>query len=317
MSILIILLFLSTILYTKTIATAFVFNPSLKESSPLIFTHTAGINCWHLFENKIFRHQQPASANKRKKNASSDSSLTSLSFRLNSVFGTVEYSDVLYDDTSTAFDAWEWTSNMGAPAALIATAVLVTLSETRLETIPKKSDKPWIRFMKRLMRLLLMSSFAFEVTSIFVGNMTGSMLLGHGSQPSPKKLVGYGSPLRLLYHHYEFEYLFTQISFLQGLIHWLGAVIVELLLPKPTETMSARRMNKCLASWLVTLVLIIISFYNNHINFYSDYATMLRRFFVLLLKRQRFKPMGLLYIPSFIFSQVLTWQAFVSPPKED
>mmetsp|Transcript_35516 Transcript_35516/g.38468 ORF Transcript_35516/g.38468 Transcript_35516/m.38468 type:complete len:204 (+) Transcript_35516:49-660(+) len=203
MSILIILLFLSTILYTKTIATAFVFNPSLKESSPLIFTHTAGINCWHLFENKIFRHQQPASANKRKKNASSDSSLTSLSFRLNSVFGTVEYSDVLYDDTSTAFDAWEWTSNMGAPAALIATAVLVTLSETRLETIPKKSDKPWIRFMKRLMRLLLMSSFAFEVTSIFVGNMTGSMLLGHGSQPSPKKLVGYGSPLRLLYHHYE------------------------------------------------------------------------------------------------------------------
>jgi len=115
----------------------------------------------------------------------------------------------------------------------------------------------------------------------------------------------------------RFEYLFTQISFLQGLIHWLGAVIVELLLPKPTETMSARRMNKCLASWLVTLVLIIISFYNNHINFYSDYATMLRRFFVLLLKRQRFKPMGLLYIPSFIFSQVLTWQAFVSPPKED
>lgn len=26
------------------------------------------------------------------------------------VFGTIEWSDLLYDDTSTAFDAWEWTN---------------------------------------------------------------------------------------------------------------------------------------------------------------------------------------------------------------
>jgi hypothetical protein len=113
------------------------------------------------------------------------------------------------------------------------------------------------------------------------------------------------------------EYLFTQISFLQGLIHWLGAVICELLLPKPTETLSAKRMNKCLASWLVTLVLFIMAFYNDHINFYSDYATMLRRFFVLLFRRNKFRPMSLLYVPSFIFSQVLTWRAFTSSPKDD
>ena len=48
-------------------------------------------------------------------------------FRLPSVFGTVEFRDVLYDDTSSAFDAWEWTSNMGAPAALIAAYVLHVL----------------------------------------------------------------------------------------------------------------------------------------------------------------------------------------------
>ena len=117
--------------------------------------------------------------------------------------------------------------------------------------------------------------------------------------------------------HLRLEYLFTQISFLQGLIHWLGAVICELLLPRPTETLSAKRMNKCLASWLVTLVLFIMAFYNDHVNFYSDYASMLRRFFVLLFRRNTFRPMSLLYVPSFIFSQVLTWRAFTSSPKDD
>lgn len=119
------------------------------------------------------------------------------------IFGLIEWNDVLYDDTSLAFDAWEWTSNMGAPAALIAAAVLVTLSETRLVTAPVKTDKRWIRFTKRLMRFLLMSSFALEVASIFVGNMTGSMLLGHGGQSVASKVVGYSAPLQLVHHHHE------------------------------------------------------------------------------------------------------------------
>ena len=120
----------------------------------------------------------------------------------NKIFGTIEWSDVLYDDTSTAFDAWEWTNGMGAPSALIAAAVLVTLSETRQETAPSRQDKQWIRFIKLLMRFLLLSSFALEVSSIFVSNVTGSMLLGKGPQMA-EKLVGYGSPLQLLRHHHE------------------------------------------------------------------------------------------------------------------
>ncbi len=120
----------------------------------------------------------------------------------NKIFGTIEWSEVLYDDTSTAFDAWEWTVNMGAPAALVAAAVLATLSETRASTTPRRNDKPWIRFTKRIMRFLLLSSFALEVTSIFVGNMTGTMLLGHGAQAA-EKLVGYDAPLQLLHHHHE------------------------------------------------------------------------------------------------------------------
>jgi len=231
-------------------------------------------------------------------------------FRLPSVFGTVEFRDVLYDDTSSAFDAWEWTSNMGAPAALIAAAVLVTLSETRAGTTINKTDEPWTRFLKRMMRFSLMTSFALEVTSIFVGNMTGSMLLGHGAQTCAKKMAGYCSALQLLHHHFEFEYLIVQISFLQGLIHWLFAVICELLLEKTGETAPDAWLNKCLASWLFSLVLFIMAFYNDHINFYSDYASMIRRFFVLLFKNYRFRPMSLMYLPSLFYSFVLTWKAF-------
>ena len=122
---------------------------------------------------------------------------------ISDVFGAIEYNDLLYDDTQTAFDGWEWTANMGAPAALIAAAVLVTFGETRRDTVPLKTDKRWVRFTKRMMRFLLMTSFASEVISIFVGNMLGSMLLGHEAQNIIKKRIGYGAPLTLVHHHHE------------------------------------------------------------------------------------------------------------------
>ena len=55
----------------------------------------------------------------------------------------IELANLLFDSTSTAFDAWEWTANLGAPAALVAGAVLVTLSETREAMQPRKTDKNW------------------------------------------------------------------------------------------------------------------------------------------------------------------------------
>jgi hypothetical protein len=123
------------------------------------------------------------------------------------------------------------------------------------------------------------------------------------------------SPLQRL------EFLTTQICFLQGLFNWLGAVAIELLLPKPSETTSAKRMNKCLAAWLLTFILYMLAFYNNHLSFYSDYTTMLRRFVVLFVKdfilANPFRPLSLLYGPSFAISSFLTWRAFTSRPDED
>ena len=49
------------------------------------------------------------------------------------------------------------TANLGAPAALIAGAVLVTLSETRESMQPKKSEKRWIRLAKQWFRFLIVS----------------------------------------------------------------------------------------------------------------------------------------------------------------
>ena len=115
--------------------------------------------------------------------------------------------------------------------------------------------------------------------------------------------------------------LTTQICFLQGLLNWLAAVAVELVLPKDKETKSARRMNKCLAGWLASMMIWMLAFYNHHLSFYSSYGSCVRRFLVLFLKRyvfqQPMRPMSFLYIPAFFYSCWLTVKAFRSPPEQD
>lgn len=230
----------------------------------------------------------------------------------------IELAGVLYDSTSTAFDAWEWSANLGAPAALVAGAVLVTLSETRPAMVPRKRDKKWVRSIKLYCRLLLLSSFALEVISIFVSTVTGTVLLSHGEQVAAKA-VGYTSPLALLHHHHEFEYLTIRIAFLQGLFHWLAAVALEMIIPKEGEGVTARKMNMFMASCLLSLILWMLAFYNHHISFYGNYGTMVMRYFALFYKRffATFRPMSILYGPSVLVSAVLGWKAFRSNPELD
>mmetsp|Transcript_19680 Transcript_19680/g.30344 ORF Transcript_19680/g.30344 Transcript_19680/m.30344 type:complete len:312 (-) Transcript_19680:81-1016(-) len=263
------------------------------------------------------KQQPPSNLFRRQDLAHKKQSSTS---KLYGAFGGLELSNVFYDSADMAFNAWEWTANLGAPAALVAGAVLVTLSETREEFAPKSSDKRWVRIGKLLCRFLLATSFGLEVVSIFVSTVTGSVLLGHG-EASKAAAVGYASCLGLLQHHHEFEFLTIQIGFLQGLLHWLGSVALELFLPKDCESTSARRMNVFLASCLGSLCIWILAFYNHHLNFYSDYAHMLRRYGVLFFQRyiwtKPFRPLSLVYGPSFLLSLFLGWRAFTSPPTLD
>ena len=120
---------------------------------------------------------------------------------------------------------------------------------------------------------------------------------------------------------YRFEYLTIQIGFIQGLFNWLAAVGIELWLPKPGETKSAKRMNKCLASWIGAMIAWMLAFYNNHLSFYSDLFSMYRRCLCLFVTRyvftRPFRPLSLFYGPAFLYSCYLTWKAFKSPPELD
>ena len=117
------------------------------------------------------------------------------------------------------------------------------------------------------------------------------------------------------------EYLTTQICFLQGLLNWLAASAIEIFIPQKGEAKSSLLMNKCLVSWLFSLIVWMLAFYNHHLSFYSDYFSMLRRWFALLARDyifpSSFRPLSLIYIPSFIFSIYQTWKAFRSEPDGD
>ena len=153
------------------------------------------------------------------------------------------------------------------------------------------------------------------------------MLLSHPGVANKIAQVGYGSPIGLLRHHHEIEYLTIQIGFLQGLFNWLLAVAIEFIIPKQSEngrmgeTKSARRMNKCMASCLLTLVFWIQAFYNHHLAYYPDYFSMLRRYAVLFWRRyvwcRPVRPMAFLYVPGIAISTVLAVRAFTSPPEHD
>ena len=162
------------------------------------------------------------------------------------------------DDLEMAVDAFDWCSNLGAPAALVGGAVLATLAETREFLAPKKSDSGLRRLLKQTTRFLLLSAFALEIISIFSTTVTGTMLLAHGDVPAGDQAgIEYHSPMGFLRFNHEFEYLTARITFLQGLFHWLIATALEVVIPKDKEGESAKRMNQFIASSLFTIVLLM------------------------------------------------------------
>jgi hypothetical protein len=93
----------------------------------------------------------------------------------------------------------------------------------------------------------------------------------------------------------------------------LGAVAIEVALPKAADTKSAMKMNKCLSSWLVSLIVWVLAFYNHHLTFFSDYTSMIKRLWFLFCKTYfsgSFRPLSVLYVPLFALSLKLTWEAF-------
>lgn len=226
------------------------------------------------------------------------------------------------DDGEFSATAWEWSANLGAPAALVGGAVLATLAETRTDMAPKRSDSRLRRAGKISCRFLLLSAFALEIISIFVTTVTGTMLLSHGDRSAGVHAGElYHSPMGFLKHNHEFEYLTSRITFLQGLFHWLAAVAIDAAIPKEGEGESAKNMNLFIASSLVTLILFMVSFYNDHLTFYNNYFTMLAKyshtFFVKFFLHWPPRPMFFLFFPAFVSTCVLGYRAFTTPSDLD
>ena len=77
--------------------------------------------------------------------------------------------------------------------------------------------------------------------------------------------------------NHEFEYLTCRLSFLNGLLSWLGAVALKYAIPQPEEGESTRKMNRFAASLLTSTMVLMVSFYNAHLNFYPNYIQMVLR----------------------------------------
>jgi len=144
--------------------------------------------------------------------------------------------------------AYTWLTNLGAPAALVAGAVIATIYENLNsdEYQVKKNDKKWVAFGKKFVRLLLLSAFAMEVLSIFVTTVTGTMLLSKTvSSMARLQKTGSTTPLSFLRDNFELEFLTARITFLQGLLNWMFAISLSHFIPLSNNTpTSTRKFNK-------------------------------------------------------------------------
>lgn len=149
--------------------------------------------------------------------------------------------------------AYDWCINLGNPSALVAGAVVATLYENMGSgdlDIQKKDSKA-VRFGKRLTRVLLLTAFAFEILSIFVTTVTGTMLLSKPEHVLDEmvEVTKDTTPLSFLRDNFEFEYLTARITFLQGLLNWLMAIALNHIIPHG-ESKETRVMNKYIGSSL-------------------------------------------------------------------
>jgi hypothetical protein len=216
--------------------------------------------------------------------------------------------------------AYDWNMNMGGPSALVAGAVVATLYENisrgDLE-IDAKTDARWVRIAKRTTRLLLLSAFACEILCLFTTTITGSMLL---SRPLPvlasmSKVTDHTTPLSFLQDNFEFEYLSARVTFLQGILNWITAIGLSHLIPtKDSGDKWPKKMNRFIASLLLSTAILMLSFYNSHMTFYKSYGQMLVRWIHVLLIRfvTQFptRPLMILFVASLVPIAYFGYDAF-------
>ena len=232
------------------------------------------------------------------------------------------------DYASLIEGAYGWCGDLGAPAALVAGAVVATLYDNMhsgdLEM--SDSDSRLVRVGKLVTRLLLLSAFAMETLSIFVTTVTGTMLLSLTAEQMSISDAVIHTPLEFLKENFEFEFLTARIMFLQGLLNWLAAIGLGHILPSPGDFASPTEvaLNRFIACSMGTLIVLMISFFNTHSTFYANYLAMLGRWFYVMMHGHVFgigtwppRPLSLVLVLSMLVSFYWGYQALWptdSPP---
>ena len=131
------------------------------------------------------------------------------------------------------------------------------------------------------------------------------MLLTHGPSVHGFNPMAH-SATQLLHRELEFEYCLIRAGFFQGLLNWLFAIGLRFFVSLATQPddvridmvegcagsedtprLALKRM--CLGAGLMltmfSLVIMMVAFYNYHLNYYSNYFAMLRQLRHLAWKR--------------------------------
>jgi hypothetical protein len=172
--------------------------------------------------------------------------------------------------------AYDWFVNLGAPAALVAGAVVATLYENVRggDLNVYQSDPSYTALAKKLTNILLLSAFAFQIMSMFVTTVKGTMLISRDFVPmlaELKRREGVEvatTALGFLRQHFKFDYLTARMRFLQGLLNWLADVAIEYTIPRKGQGKAGR---------LSFLLVLLLSFYNAHLTYYDNYLHMVCR----------------------------------------
>jgi len=200
--------------------------------------------------------------------------------------------------------AYEWTVNIATAAALVAGASLaslfdhglhIELSSSRMIGGPRAALA--FHHVRMFSSVLLALAFAFEISTVFAATVTGTMLLSRGHSVHSFDPVAL-SATHLLHRELEFEYCLIRAGFFQGLINWLAAIGLRLFVSLATppsavandmvegaddapDTPQLARKRLALGVGLMltmlSLVMVMIAFYNYHLNYYRNYVEMLSR----------------------------------------
>jgi hypothetical protein len=193
------------------------------------------------------------------------------------------------DQAALISKASDWVGSLSGPASMISGAVLSNLYQTMrtdAELSVKYGDATYIKVLKKMTKFLLTSAFAMVISCIFFSLITRSMLLALPPNVVSKIRINDSStPMSVLQEHFEFEYLTCQILMGQGLINWLAAIALTFGIPSPSQTVTVRKMNVFISTVVTCMILVMVSFFNNHLIHYANYPHMLVRWLHIMWRR--------------------------------